>query len=233
MTRLATVRSATLDIASIVCDLSCRYAKPVLWAQQFPAFLSSRPPDVCVDVEYRHRQRRLPWFADGVVADRPTLRDHGLLLTSYYEARLEDGGRRVRVRIQPGFGVDGLMRALWTILLDSHDAVLLRARRVVRAGASTLVVPGETCVAVARRGEGWVTFATPFGATAMVSTNAAAPLRSLVLDAAASSAASRTGAVARAVELVGGNPEITDRMLNRVFDLARWVGSAQGAHAYA
>jgi hypothetical protein len=235
VTRPAPVRSATVEIASIVCRLTCRYDKPVLWAEQFPELRSARPADVHIDVTYARAQRRLPWIGDGIVADRPDFRahrDHCRLRTSYYEARLEDRARRVRVRMQPGFGIEGLMRALWTILLDERDAMLVRARRLVDDDGAVLVVPGDACVALARRDGEWDAFATPFGAADAACTSAGARLRALQVGAPARTLMSRADALRRAVVLVDRRPESVERTLDRVLDVARRVpGDVPRAHA--
>lgn len=213
MTRLASVRVATVDIASLACRIACRYDKPIAWAHEHPAFLATRPADVRIDIDYERRQRPLPWIADGVVPDRPEVvveGRHRRVRTAYYDALVGPG--QVHVRMQPGFGVGGLMRTLWALLLSSRDALVVRARRVVRDGGSSLVVPGDGFVAVARRAGGWVSFATPFGVVGPAATSDPAPLRSLCI----------TGHPVARLEVIGQHVCLIDRTadgIQRVLDL--------------
>jgi hypothetical protein len=207
----ASIATETIDVASIVARIACRHDKPIAWARDHRAFLSTAPPDVHIAVEYEDRQHDLAWIADGTVVDAPEVsRDGGdtRVRTAYYDARLARHGH-VAVRIQPGFGVNGLMRTLWTLFFARREALLLRARRTLQDGRSTVVVSddGAGYVAVARERGAWVSYATPFdGASA--DTNAGAVLESVRME---TRDVARTTSRAEALTTLAARALVVDR----------------------
>jgi hypothetical protein len=99
---------------------------------------------------------------------------------AYYDARVAPARRRVRVRVAGGFGIGGVLRALYAMLLPRRGACLVRASvRPLDDGGAVLVADDaeDGVVALIDRGRGIDVEPTPFhGGT----TPARAPARRVV-----------------------------------------------------
>lgn len=239
MRRTQTLRAVTVEIASLVFRISCRYEKPIAWAREtHPAFLSRRAPAIRVVVVYRARSRRLPWIAPRTVSDVPEVtggRESTRVRTVYYRAGMDRTGRRIDVTMAPGFQVDGLMRTLSALLLLSRGGLLVRAARIVSSGgAASLVLglPAEERVRLATRAEvvdgfvaltpwrgGWTSFATPFHDGLSLERHPPAPVAALYVVRPTAGAPRRLGVAAAAALsprlcVVDRRAEALERMLD-------------------
>jgi hypothetical protein len=135
----------TVDVAGLAFRISCRYPKPGFWARSRPEFLTARAPDVLVAMTY---DDDFPRRAGDTVSDASRVRRQGralLLTTAYYRAIADLGRGRAAVRIAAGFGVGNLMRTLAALWLLERGAVLLRAVRLGRDGATLACgIPRDT-----------------------------------------------------------------------------------------
>lgn len=166
--------SATVEIAGIVCRISCPHLKPILWAREgHPEFLSARTPDVELAIvsDDGYWRRGLPWIGPNTVRDVPAVSRRGSSLhvrTAYYRATIGDGGRRIEARLASGFRLPGLMRTLYALLLPSRRGILIHGVRVATGTRVTLVCgvpdgepPPEVTAVVGGDGH-YTAFATPF-----------------------------------------------------------------------
>jgi hypothetical protein len=157
------VDAATFEVAGLTCRIECAYAKPRLWVTELhPAFRSAADPDVVVTFQYDdgYWTRGLPWIASDRLLDAPVFDDRAggaLLRTSYYDAEIDDARTRVFVRVAGGFGVGGMLRALYAVLLPRRGACLVRASiQVVGDDTAVLVCDDDedgVVALVARNGE--------------------------------------------------------------------------------
>jgi hypothetical protein len=171
----------TVDVAGVAFRVVCRYPKPRFWARSRPEFLTTRRPDVTVEITYdddfRRRARRA--VGEHTVDDAPRVRRCGrglLVTTGYYRATVDVPHGRAAVRIASGFGVANLMRTLSALWLLERGTLLLRADRLDGNGCA-LVLGGAArathaatasgaepagYVAVTPRPDGMATHLTPF-----------------------------------------------------------------------
>jgi hypothetical protein len=162
--------AATFEVAGLACRVECAYAKPILWVNELhPGFRSTRDPDVQVMVRYDdgYWARDLPWIGPDRLLDAPVYAEHAggaRLQTAYYDAEIDAERRRVFVRVAGGFGVGGVLRALYAILLPRRGACLVRASIRPSEDAAVLVCDGadEGVVALVNRGGGVEVVPTPF-----------------------------------------------------------------------
>jgi hypothetical protein len=134
----------TVDVAGVVFQLFCRFPKPGFWARRRPEFITSRPPDVVVRVEYEEDFRERTGLPDGeTVADTADVRRRGrqlLVSTGYYRATVDVQRGRVSVRIAAGFDVSGLMRTLAALWHLDRGTLLLHAACFGPGAAATLAL---------------------------------------------------------------------------------------------
>jgi hypothetical protein len=90
--------------------------------------------------------------------------DGALLRSAYYDAEIDDARRRVLVRMAGGFGVGGMLRALYAVLLPRRGACLVRASIVPVDDAAVLACDdGEDgVVALVSRDDAIAVEPTPF-----------------------------------------------------------------------
>ena len=126
--------SVTVEVAGLACRLECAYPKPILWVTELhPAFFSDRDADVVVSFRYDdgYWARGLPWVAPDRLVDAPVYETRAdgtaTLRSAYYDAVIDASRARVETRIAGGFGVGGMMRALYAALLPAHGACLVHA----------------------------------------------------------------------------------------------------------
>lgn len=170
MTPSADLGHVGFEVAGLVARVGCAWPKPILWITELhPAFASSRAHDLAIHVEYDdgYWARGLPWTGPDRLIDHPayTATPGGGLITASYYA-IEASPRRAEVRIASGFGVGGVMRALYAALLPARGACLLRARmRDVDDGV--VLAPGDPddgVVALIATPDGVAAEPTPFHA---------------------------------------------------------------------
>ncbi len=162
--------AATFEVAGLACRVECAYAKPILWVNELhPAFRSTRDPDVSVTFRYEDEYwaRDLPWIAPDRLVDTPVFVERAggaLLRSAYYDAEIDAGRRRVLVRVASGFGVGGVLRALYAVLLPRRGACLARASILPADDAAVLVCDDadDGVVALVDRGRGVDVEPTPF-----------------------------------------------------------------------
>ena len=169
MTVPARLDAATFDVAGVACRVECAHAKPILWVNELhPGFRSTREPDVVVSFRYEdaYWSRGFPWIGPDRLLDAPVYTDHSRgarLRSAYYDAEIDAGQRHVLVRIAGGFGVGGMLRALYAVLLPRHGACLVRASVLPLADDAVLVCDeGQKIVALVDRGDGVEVEPTPF-----------------------------------------------------------------------
>ena len=165
MTRSSPLDAVTFEVGGIACRIECAYAKPILWVTELhPGFRSERAPDVVVRFDYddSYWADGLPWIAPDQLVDAPVYEAHAhgaSLRSAYYHAEIDGGGAHVVTRIAGGFGVGGMLRALYATLLPHRGACLVRASAHVTPDGVVLelgspdhgvvaVVPDQTFVAV-------------------------------------------------------------------------------------
>jgi hypothetical protein len=197
---------ATFEVAGLACRVACDYAKPVLWVTELhPGFRCERDPDVVVTFDYDdgYWARGLPFTAPDRLVDAPTYsgdESGARLRSAYYDADLDAARRRVSVRIASGFGVGGVLRALYAAWLPARGACLVRAEaRPVGDGA--VLVCGDACegvVALVADGASVDVVETPFHA----GTSPAPASRRRLVGVDAGGAASKATALARVLERV-------------------------------
>lgn len=165
----ARLDAATFDVAGVACRVECAHAKPILWVNELhPGFRSTREPDVVVTFRYEdaYWARRFPWLGPDRLLDAPVYTEHSRgarLRSAYYDAEIDAARRHVLVRIAGGFGVGGMLRALYAILLPSRGACLVRASILPVADDAVLVCDdGNAVVALVDRGDGVEAEPTPF-----------------------------------------------------------------------
>ena len=149
MTATPPLDGVTFEVAGLVCRIECAYAKPILWVTELhPAFRSARDADVGVSFLYDdgYWARGLPWVAPDRLIDAPVY-DAGAcggasLRSAYYDADIDDARRRVTTRIAGGFGVGGMLRALYATLLPARGVCLVRAS-IRPDGAGAILVCGD------------------------------------------------------------------------------------------
>lgn len=170
MTAAPRVDAATFEVAGVTCRVECAHAKPILWVTELhPAFRTTRDPDVVVTFRYDddYWARELPWIAPDRLLDAPVFVEHAggaQLRSAYYDAEIDAARRRVLVGIAGGFGVGGMLRALYAVLLPRRGACLVRASlRPVDDAAVLVCDEGEDgVVALVARGAGVEVEPTPF-----------------------------------------------------------------------
>lgn len=213
------LHATTAEIASITVRILCRHAKPAIWVDDFhPAFRSARRAELRVVVFHDASWTDLPWVAPDTVRDEAEVtraRGWAQIRSDYFAVTIDPLRRRVRLRIAPGFFVDGAMRAIWSLLLLERGGVLLRARRVAENGGACLVLDDETpclrgLVAVVPTSSGLVTYPTPFEAEESDEAPAPLALRGIRIGATPAGSCRRlapvaaVGALARHVRIDRG-----------------------------
>jgi hypothetical protein len=162
--------AATFEVAGLACRVECAHAKPILWVNELhPGFRSTRDPDVVVTFRYDdgYWARDLPWIAPDRLRDAPEYGERtsgALLRTAYYDADIDADRRRVLVRVAGGFGVGGVLRALYAVLLPRRGACLVRASVLPVDDAAVLVCDEveDGVVALVDRGAEVEVEPTPF-----------------------------------------------------------------------
>ncbi|MGH7305056.1 MAG: hypothetical protein ACRELZ_17370, partial [Candidatus Rokuibacteriota bacterium] len=166
----------TVDVAGVAFQLACRFPKPGFWALRRPEFVTRRPPDVIVRIDYEERFERCTRRPVGdTVADaaRVGRRGRHLVVSSgYYRATVDVPHGRAAVRMAAGFDVAGLMRTLAALWLLERETLLIRAACFGPGGAATLAcglpawtTPSSAIIgwfAVTPRPDGVKVRATPF-----------------------------------------------------------------------
>ena len=228
MTAAPAFAPVTFEVAGLACRLECAYAKPMLWVTELhPAFRSERAADVHVSFDYDdgYWTRGLPWVATDRLIDAPVhepdARGGAQLRSAYYDAEIDRSGRQVKTRIAGGFGVGGMLRALYATLLPARGACLVRATvRLVDAGAILVCDdPDDGVVALVSDGAHVAVEPTPFhGGT---TTLRASRRRVIAIDAGDDGISKATAAarVLANVVVVDHSPRTLERVLDVVMRL--------------
>jgi hypothetical protein len=139
------LHSVTVEVAGLLCRITCRHLKPILWAREsHPAFLSTKNPDIDLTIVYSdaYWRRGLPWIARDTVVDAPVVSRRGervLVHTAYYRARIDLARGLSKASMASGFRVHGLLRTLYTLFLIPRGSLLVQAVRVVAKQTSYLL----------------------------------------------------------------------------------------------
>jgi hypothetical protein len=235
--------SITFEVAGLGCRIECDYPKPILWVTELhPAFRCDRDADLVVSFRYDdgYWARGFPWVAPDRLIDAPVYEagPDGVarLRTAYYDAEIDASRERVETRIAGGFGVGGMLRALYAALLPARGACLVRATVRPEGHGAVLVCgdPSDTegvdgVVALVSDGAHVTVEPTPFhGGT---SASRAPRLRVLTVETgvAATSRAAAAAAVLAHVVVVDHSASTLERALDVVTRLPTPIPEARVA----